>query len=824
MAKTVNYAGTVLSLNTDKYSKSLKAMKTESLSTIKQISSGFKSMLAPLAGLIGVTSSFRQIVSSMKDYESKVSSLTAITGDLQQAKVLFQDLNNLSRKIPQSFDEITSAATSLNKVGLKPSEETIKALSAIAIGTGQSLSSVAQTLSSASMNRLKSLQTLGIQATRVGDQIEMTFKGQKTTIEATNVALEQYMQNLAKQNFSQTLDFQMQGMTGATKNLSDAWSDLWTTISTGQVGQEIAKTIFKASQALDKFTSMLNSPEMQQIMGGFVRLFTGAFDTIVEGIRSVSKPFTQFFSNLTENGEKTAKAEIGYFEGWFDFVRLGLGDLISTLDTWWQKTLAYAERFGSWVAEQTHGSTQEIMQQQALQLRMARKVKEMGLETTALMKRNGKVDMSAIMQLPKGHPLLDYYMEQRKAVVDQHKGMTDAVAENEKSFQQQLREIEDNARKERNQKYDELVKTRIDTLNKLNEKIDYAGIKTLIPKTGNGGSKGLKDLADKAEEARKAYKGLVDEINRMEFDKKDPIEQENINYANRINTLRDALAQQAITQEEFNTTEERLIALHLDKLSELYSEHYKEEAEKRNQALQEMKQREEDWNSNSTVLDQFSEKLAKYNLNWANLISGDFSKAKLTGTQIVGVYSQAGKAISDYFGNVAQGFEKNSGIYKGLFALQKGFAVASSMVSMYQGAMNAMAAPYPANLIAWAQVIGQGLQIIGQLKSVNYSGAYDKGGNIPAGKWGIVGEVGPEIVQGPASVTSRKDTEDLMKNNGNNVTVNLIEDSSRAGQVNQRNSETDKQMIIDVIVSNIRGGGDVANAMSGTYGLARQGY
>ena len=77
---------------------------------------------------------------------------------------------------------------------------------------------------------------------------------------------------------------------------------------------------------------------------------------------------------------------------------------------------------------------------------------------------------------------------------------------------------------------------------------------------------------------------------------------------------------------------------------------------------------------------------------------------------------------------------------------------------------------------------------------------------------------------GPASVTSRKDTEDLMKNNGNNVTVNLIEDSSRAGQVNQRNSETDKQMIIDVIVSNIRGGGDVASAMSGTYGLARQGY
>jgi len=35
---------------------------------------------------------------------------------------------------------------------------------------------------------------------------------------------------------------------------------------------------------------------------------------------------------------------------------------------------------------------------------------------------------------------------------------------------------------------------------------------------------------------------------------------------------------------------------------------------------------------------------------------------------------------------------------------------------------------------------------------------FDKGGNIPGGQFGIVGERGPELVQGPASVTSRKDT------------------------------------------------------------------
>ncbi|MFU0853476.1 phage tail tape measure protein [Kluyvera cryocrescens] len=39
-----------------------------------------------------------------------------------------------------------------------------------------------------------------------------------------------------------------------------------------------------------------------------------------------------------------------------------------------------------------------------------------------------------------------------------------------------------------------------------------------------------------------------------------------------------------------------------------------------------------------------------------------------------------------------------------------------------------------------------------------YAGMYDTGGNIPRGQFGIVGENGPEIVNGPVSVTSRRRT------------------------------------------------------------------
>ncbi len=40
----------------------------------------------------------------------------------------------------------------------------------------------------------------------------------------------------------------------------------------------------------------------------------------------------------------------------------------------------------------------------------------------------------------------------------------------------------------------------------------------------------------------------------------------------------------------------------------------------------------------------------------------------------------------------------------------------------------------------------------------NFAGMYDSGGYIPRGKFGIAGENGPEIVEGPANITSRKHT------------------------------------------------------------------
>jgi hypothetical protein len=120
------------------------------------------------------------------------------------------------------------------------------------------------------------------------------------------------------------------------------------------------------------------------------------------------------------------------------------------------------------------------------------------------------------------------------------------------------------------------------------------------------------------------------------------------------------------------------------------------------------------------------------------------------------------------FAGLAQLAKANRGeqsrAYKALFAVQKAFAIAQATLSLNQAiALAAASAPFPANLGAMAAVASAVTGLISSIMSTNFAGAFDKGGNIPAGQWGIAGEFGPEIIEGPARVTSRAETKRMLE-------------------------------------------------------------
>ena len=192
---------------------------------------------------------------------------------------------------------------------------------------------------------------------------------------------------------------------------------------------------------------------------------------------------------------------------------------------------------------------------------------------------------------------------------------------------------------------------------------------------------------------------------------------------------------------------------------------------------------------------------------------------------------------------------QQSGAYKAMFAVQKAASIAQSIISIQTGIAMAAANPFPLNLAAMASVAAATASIVGNIQSVGLNlatGGYVRGpgtgtsDSIPANL-----SNGEFVVNAAATKRNRALLEAINSNervsfagenislnkvqaNGQaqqqaapaNVTVNLIEDRSRAGTVDQRTGD-DGQLQIDAFVADIWGGGERAQAIEAAYGLSR---
>ena len=130
-------------------------------------------------------------------------------------------------------------------------------------------------------------------------------------------------------------------------------------------------------------------------------------------------------------------------------------------------------------------------------------------------------------------------------------------------------------------------------------------------------------------------------------------------------------------------------------------------------------------------------------------------------------------------------------------------AIADAIVNTELGATKAVG---QAGILGFnaAQIIrAQGYAAVGVIAGQTIAGAYDKGGNIPAGKLGIVSEYGDELVnghlvKGPARVTSREDTAKMMSS----ARVTVINNAPGVEMREERTSDNEIRIIAEKVFSN----------------------
>ena len=776
-------------LNTTKYTEKLRKMGRDTKKQSKGIGKDFAAMGAAWKSAIAAIATGAMAGAVSKELiatEKSVAAFIESTGSLADARAQFELLQQAARDTIQPFDALKAAALDLRRNGIEPTAAQLKTFSQIAYSSGQSLETVAGAFTGVIQGNYRGLKQLGITAQDTGNTLVLTYKGVTTEVQKNTGALADYFAEIGRQNDG-ALEYLQGGLTGAVNKMENAWGDFIRAIGESGLGDLIKTMVNEAATALDDITAWIN--DNREPIKSFFNSVIEGWRAISSATKSAAKFVTDTVQQLWEDSGLASAAGIksigDALSQFFNFARAGFLMVARAADTTWAR-----------------------------------------IKGTAVAQWEGITTTVSELSFSKGQKAFSDAMDNARAeVASLGKTYDTAITLVFKDIEKNLQDI---------------ATGRI-------ARTIAAGVqgaqKPELPvfefpatgKTGGGKGRGGGTRAPKPE--KDGWPEYFAGVKALAKNGYTAVEKLRAEHGERIQELNRQFA-------ESNSANEAEYAAAKKVIDDDYTRQFREQQQEARDFLRDMRADETEaidaeyrerlerlrlYHEQGLILEQeYQQGLADIRKEYEK--KRDDTKAALPPevkkeTESLREIAGGVNTLSDAFSNLTQGMSESSASYKALFALQKSFAIASATVNAFAAWMEALnTKPFiPAGLAAYANAVALTTGIIGQLQSVTM---HDKGGRIPAGGLGIVGEYGPEVIEGPANVTSRRRTAAMAEaafNAGTGaVTVNLYEDASRAGQTE---SETagDGERIINIFVSNIRRGGRMATALENTYQIRRYG-
>lgn len=779
-------------LNTTKYTEKLRKMGRDTKKQSKGIGQDFAAMGAAWKSAIAAIATGAMAGAVSKELiatEKSVAAFIESTGSLADARAQFEMLQQAARDTIQPFDALKAAALDLRRNGIEPTAAQLKTFSQIAYSSGQSLETVASAFTGVLRGNYRGLQQLGIKAQDTGDRLVLTYKGVTTEIKKNTGALAEYFDAIGRQNDG-ALEYLQSGLTGAVNQMENAWGDFYRAIAESGLGDLFRDMVRDAATSLDEITAWINDNKEP------IRAF---FQDISDSWREIKKVTTQVFDDITDTVND-------FWESSGLAAATGTGNMIDAL---------------SQLFNFARAGFLQVMKYANLAWAGIRGIKDIGAASF-----EGVLTAIKTGSLAEGQKVIE------NAIVNAAESSEEIIRLYDNATDDLFNHISDNLRKIREArlgykgiKPGETFNYRSWEKGGENAPREFGQQTTTAGGKRGGGKSAPKPEKDGWPEYFAGVKALAKNgytaVEKLRAEHGERVQELNRQFAE-SNSASDAeyLAAKKIIDDDYM----RQFREQQQEARDFLRDMRADETEAIDAEYRERLERLRLYHEQGFLLEaEYQQGLAAIRKDYDKKRDEAQSKKGKKETESLRDIAGGVNTLSDAFSNLTQGMSESSSSYKALFALQKSFAVASATVSAFAAWTDALdTKPFiPAGLAAYANAVALTTGIIGQLKSVTM---HDKGGSIPAGGLGIVGEYGPEVIEGPARVTSRRKTADLARSamSGGSVTVNLYEDASRAGQTE---SETagDGERIINIFVSNIRRGGRMATALENTYQIRRYG-
>lgn len=746
-----------------------------------------------------VVDGFKSIISTgleaSRVYEDMSARLTPLVGDLETAQKTFWSLNGLEDETATATDKLAKAFVDLGNNGLTNSNEQLKTYATIAHGTGRDINTLTDAVIAFSQGSTKALRQFGITAKDNGDTISLTYKGSTTEIEKNSKALDEYLTKLSQNNFDGVLEAKLNTVSATTGRLDNAWGTFCTRLmqSNGGFGELIIMGNDFLANTLNGISEWLDDPAVIEWFHNLAKTVRETF----EGIRTAWDGVKDFFSDTLELIGVEMKDGTGnwklFFSNFFQFAQIGLLQLSQKVGELWDNTVGYLNAVGEGIGSALSGGE------------FSRGLDAARAQTKREAEETAKIYKATIAGIEK-----EITESQNRIAAER----------------QRLAEKYQNKPIGEGTQYDE-------------------GLRIGVNKD-SGKGKGGGD-SSKALEAKDTWTPYYEQILELDIRSKGELEQLEWEYAKKLSGFNAVIAENAriseteknnallIIQQDYQRQRAEIEKSSMDFINSLnpedeeivrLQESYSRKLEMLEQYYNDRLISEENYlQEHAALMDQYTtdSTAAKQKKQSEDLKKMMEPYEKMADATI---------SISDAFYDLTDSMDESSGSYKALFVVQKSFAIASATmdaVKAWIGALNdPTAVTWPQKLANYASAVATTTAAISQLTSVSM---HDKGGFIKPGELGIVGEYGPELIEGPASVTSRRKTADLARSaltaqestspSYANVVINLYESQDKAGTV--ETSEDDESRIINIFVSDIRRGGDMSAAIQNTFNLKRVG-
>lgn len=807
------------------------------------------------AAIAGIGYAAMQIKDATVKFESLQAGISTAVGSATEAQEVFKILQDFASNTPYDIEQVTTAFTQLVNYGLTPSERALKSYGNTASAMRKDVSQMVEAVADAVTGEFERLKEFGIKSKVEGDNIIFTFRGVKTEVKNSAEEIEKYLIELGENNFGDAMEAQSNTLGGAIKSMGSAWENMWHTV--GQMGfdEAIADGVSSATDGINTITGMLASGEIEAYLDVIGTYFEGTFSDMSQTAQTVGA----WMSEVWANHGDTVMGVIAYIADEFMSIpnacRYYIQQATVVVAAFVDKMVAYGQAIRVALNPFDDVSIKGAAQGLRTNLGIIKESKEASIQATkeeyGAFKQKTQAAIAEAKKLTaerlKGSKavkssedrLAKYAIKAPKATdsKDGKKGGGKASNEAKKAADKAKQGAEKAAReaereRERALQEFERLKESLETGTETAER-EYKARNDIIMKSTAAGSAQRSELMKRSEEKYAddlhslRTTGELASLQKTMMTEEQIIEQ---SYAER-----NRIIERYASQEDKGTM--------MSKSKEMYDKEQQELADRREQSRQSLmegliSEEQEIINSyerrrqeilRATELTEIEKgeltaKLAeqhKANLNYMML------------SQVDTIASAMSMGLGEITGMLADAGKESNFLYKAMIMAQKAAAIPQMIIATEMGAAKALELGPIAGPPLSMAVRALGYAGIGTVIGTSIAGLFDRGGMVPSGKYGIVGERGPELVKGPTIVTSRQQTAGMMGSRGTGNQVNVTVHNNAPVKVEtSQNANGDIEMVIKEVVARAekaiaggisRGEGDVTKAMQGSFGLKRGG-